>query len=69
MCTDTPPSIASLDGGTPPDYWACDAIPAACRTTPTCACIVPALKGISLCHPSNCTEDTQHHVWITCMGQ
>jgi hypothetical protein len=69
MCTDMAPGIALPDGGTPPDYIACQAIPAACIANPTCDCIVTALKSaISGCTPSQCKVDASGHVTVYCLG-
>jgi hypothetical protein len=69
ICTDTSAGMEFPDGGTPPDSLACRPIPSACQTTPTCDCIVSALKSTNSCYPSKCTEDAQGHVLVNCMGQ
>jgi hypothetical protein len=68
MCTDMTPGIAFPDGGTPPDYLSCGTIPNECTATPTCDCVVTALKKGSFCYPSACKADAQGNLTVTCMG-
>jgi hypothetical protein len=70
MCTDTAPGIAFPDGGTPPDYLACQGIPTGCTSNPTCDCIVNLLKtSLSGCYPSSCNVDAYGRVTVYCMGE
>jgi hypothetical protein len=70
FCTDQPPGIVAPDGGPIADYYACTPIPAACATTPTCACIQPTLPSNcqSTLPPASCVEDGAGHITVHCLG-
>jgi len=66
-CVDQAPGIALPDGGTPPDSYSCDALPPACQTNPTCACV----KANGACSPTavaSCDESSGQ-VTVHCMGE
>jgi hypothetical protein len=52
-----------IDGGT--ESRACEGVPSACASTPTCDCIKTKLPG---CTANACTTDAQGHVTVSCMG-
>ncbi|MGZ3420713.1 MAG: hypothetical protein ACXVEF_08920 [Polyangiales bacterium] len=55
---------SGIDGGT--SSKSCEALPADCAATPTCAC-VKAKIGAS-CTVHDCTDDGKGHVTLSCMG-
>jgi hypothetical protein len=72
-CTDHPPGIAPADGGTFPDAYMCEPIPASCASSPTCGCIESTIPKGDPCSTSNapgvtCTDDSAGHVTIHCLG-
>lgn len=67
VCEDHPPGIAYADGGAPPHWYQCTAVPAACADYPTCACV----KAAGACSPSQVAscDDANGHVTVHCLGQ
>lgn len=66
VCLDQAPGIRYADGGTPPNSYSCADLPAQCRSTPTCACVLPLAP--SSCLVPRCQE-SGGHVTLYCMGQ
>lgn len=60
-CDALMPGIALPDGGAPPILYSCRPIPAACTTTPSCACITSTLST------ATCTE-AKGRVTVTRQG-
>jgi hypothetical protein len=65
MCTSRPPGIPT-DASPPPTFYACESIPAACASTPTCDCI-RANIGPN-CSVTNCSVDVNGDVHVECLG-
>jgi hypothetical protein len=66
MCVDQAPGIAFPDGSVPPDSFTCDALPAACVSDPTCACVTaqhPCPTQVASC------DITGSGVTVHCMGE
>ncbi len=67
FCTDHPPGIPPPpDSGPLMDAYQCNAIPAGCAATPTCACIRATLGNS--CEMPMCVDDGAGHITFHCLG-
>jgi hypothetical protein len=65
LCTARPPGIPTDASPTPISY-ACQAIPAACASTPTCACVTAHMDAS--CSVTSCSVDAAGRLTVGCLG-
>jgi hypothetical protein len=69
-CQVSPPGIEPPDGGAPGAGYACEALPADCVATPTCACLGEAIGAGEPCSPAfgaMCRVDAEGGITVVCV--